>query len=118
MGEQFRVEPPELRGYSELLTRNAQHFTTIKDHAISKGGDTSGFTGLLSLLQPIVTGVASLYGETLDFANQMMVKEAEGLAKAADVYERNEEMVMGILDQVLAQLHAVAEAPSVGGGGR
>ncbi|MFE9744434.1 hypothetical protein ACFYOT_05990 [Saccharothrix saharensis] len=118
MGEQFRVEPPELRGYGELLTRNAQHFMTIKDHAISKGGDTSGFTGLLSLLQPIVTGVASLYGETLDFANQMMVKEAEALNKAADMYEKNEEMVMSALDRVLAQLHSVAEAPSLGGGGR
>jgi hypothetical protein len=118
MGEQFRVEPPELRGYAELLTRNAQHFTTIKEHAISKGGDTSGFTGLLSLLQPIVTGVASLYGETLDFANQMMVKEAESLTQAADVYERNEEMVMGVVDRLLSQLHSVAEAPSLGGGGR
>ncbi|PSL55161.1 hypothetical protein B0I31_105118 [Saccharothrix carnea] len=116
MGEQFTVEPPELRGYGELLARNAQHFMTIKEHAISKGGDTSGFTGLLSLLQPIVTGVASLYGETLDFANQMMVKEAESLNKAADMYEKNEEMVMSVLDRVLAQLHSVAEAPSLGGG--
>ncbi len=118
MGEQFRVEPPELRGYGELLTRNAQHFMTIKDHAISKGGDTSGFTGLLSLLQPIVTGVASLYGETLDFANQMMVKEAEAMNKAAYTYEKGDEMVMSNLDRVLSQLHAVAEAPSLGGGGR
>lgn len=118
MGEQFRVEPPELRGYAGLLTRNAQHFATIKEHAISKGGDTSGFTGLLSLLQPIVTGVASLYGETLDFANQMMVKEAESLTKAADMYEKNEEMVMGLVDRLLSQLHSVAEAPSLGGGGR
>lgn len=116
MGEQFRVEPPELRGYSELLTRNAQHFMTIKEHAVTKGGDTSGFTGLLSLLQPIVTGVASLYGETLDFANQMMVKEAESLSQAADMYEKGEEQVMNLIDRVLAQLHSVAEAPSLGGG--
>ncbi|WP_367134140.1 hypothetical protein [Saccharothrix sp. HUAS TT1] len=118
MGEQFRVEPPELRGYGELLTRNAQHFMTIKEHAVAKGGDTSGFTGLLSLLQPVVTGVASLYGETLDFANQMMVKEAEALNKTADLYEQGEELVLTLLDQVLSQLHAVAEAPSLGGGGR
>jgi hypothetical protein len=116
MGEQFTVEPPELRGYSELLTRNAQHFMTIKEHAVTKGGDTSGFTGLLSLLQPIVTGVASLYGETLDFANQMMVKEAESLNQAADMYEKGEQQVMTLIDKVLAQLHTVAEAPSLGGG--
>jgi hypothetical protein len=118
MGEQFSVEPPELRGYAELLTRNAQHFMTIKDHAVTKGGDTSGFTGLLSLLQPIVTGVANLYGETLDFANQMMVKEAEGLNKAADMYQQSEEQAMSLIDKVLAELHGVAEVPSLGGGGR
>ncbi|MEJ2854807.1 MULTISPECIES: hypothetical protein [unclassified Saccharothrix] len=116
MGEGFHVEPAELRGYSELLTRNAQHFMTIKEHAVTKGGDTSGFTGLLSLLQPIVTGVANLYGETLDFANQMMTKEAEGLAKAADMYQKGEEMAMSILDQVLAELANAAEAPILGGG--
>lgn len=118
MGEQFSVEPPELRGYGELLTRNAQHFLTIKEHAVTKGGDTSGFTGLLSLLQPIVTGVASLYGETLDFANRMMVKEAESLNKAADLYELGEELVMSRLDRVLAQLSDVPDAPVLGGGGR
>ncbi|GAA3460703.1 hypothetical protein ACFFSW_34225 [Saccharothrix longispora] len=118
MGEQFKVEPEELRGYGELLTRNAQHFATIKEHAIAKGGDTSGFTGLLSLLQPIVTGVASLYGETLDFANRMMVKEAEGLAGAADMYERGEEMAMSHLDRVLERLAEVSPVPVLGGDGR
>lgn len=118
MGEEFRVEPSELRGYAGLLTRNAQHFQVIREHAVAKGGDTSGFTGLLSLLQPVVTGVANLYGETLDFANRMMTKEAEGLGKAADTYQRGEELVMSRIDRVLAQLADVAEAPTVGGGGR
>lgn len=118
MGEQFSVEPAELRGYSELLSRNAQHFLTIKEHAVTKGGDTSGFTGLLSLLQPVVTGIASLYGETLDFANRMMVREAEGLTKAADMYDRGEEMAMSTVDRVLAQLAEVAPAPVLGGDGR
>lgn len=93
MGEQFTVVPEELRGYSGLLDRNAQHFLTIKDHAVSKGGDTSGFTGLLTLLHPVVTGVANLFGETLDFANNMMTKEAEGLRKAADHYDKVDRLV-------------------------
>ncbi|MGM1058806.1 hypothetical protein [Saccharothrix sp. Mg75] len=117
MGEQFRVEPAELRGYGELLTRNAQHFLAIKEHAIAKGGDTSGFTGLLSLLQPVVTGVAALYGETLDLANQRMVKEAEGLTAAADVYQRGEEMAMSYLDRVLERLAEVSPVPALGGDG-
>ncbi|MBW4715614.1 hypothetical protein [Saccharothrix obliqua] len=116
MGDGFKVEPAELHGYGELLTRNAQHFLTIKDHAVSKGGDTSGFTGILSLLQPIVTGVANLYGETLDFANQMMTKEAEGLAKAADLYAKGEEAALSVLDQVLAKLADAAQVPTLGGG--
>ncbi|MFT7835133.1 hypothetical protein Q5530_03155 [Saccharothrix sp. BKS2] len=116
MGEEFEVEPPGLRGYAELLTRNAQHFQVIREHAVVKGGDTSGFTGLLSLLQPVVTGVAGLYGETLDFAHRMMVREAEGLTGAADTYQRGEELVLSRVDRVLAQLADVAEAPTVGGG--
>ncbi|CCH35546.1 hypothetical protein ABZ816_13160 [Actinosynnema sp. NPDC047251] len=116
MGEGFKVEPAELHGYGELLTRNAQHFLTIKDHAVTKGGDTSGFTGLLTLLQPVVTGVAGLYGETLDFANQMMTKEAGALTKAADMYAQGDEMAMSILDQVLAKLAEAAQAPTLGGG--
>lgn len=87
MGE-FTVEPAELVGYSELMTRNAQHFLTIKEHAIGKGGDTAGFTGLLTLLHPVVTGIASLYGETLDYANRVMTKDAGSLVDAAEAYAR------------------------------
>lgn len=87
MGE-FKVEPAELVGYSELMTRQAQHFTTIKDHAVTKGGDTAGFTGLLTLLHPVVTGIANLYGETLDFANRVMTKDADSLVQASQAYER------------------------------
>ncbi|WP_086661348.1 hypothetical protein [Lentzea kentuckyensis] len=103
MSEQFHVVPNELRGYSELLDRNAQHFLTIKDHAISKGGDTSGFTGLLTLLHPVVTGVANLYGETLDFANKMMLKDSGALQKTADSYEK-------------VDLHGVQLMQKAGGG--
>ena len=103
MSEQFHVVPNELRGYSELLDRNAGHFLTIKDHAISKGGDTSGFTGLLTLLHPVVTGVANLYGETLDFANKMMLKDSGALQKTADSYEK-------------VDLHGVQLMQKAGGG--
>lgn len=103
MSEQFHVEPDELRGFSELLDRNAAHFLTIKNHAISKGGDTSGFTGLLTLLHPVVTGVANLYGETLDFANKTMLKDADALRKTAESYEK-------------ADLHGVRLVERAGGG--
>ncbi|MCR3750720.1 hypothetical protein [Lentzea californiensis] len=98
MGEKFHVEPDELRGCSGLLERQAEHFLTIREHAISKGGDTSGFTGLLSLLDPVVTGVAQLYGETLDAASKKMGQDAEALVKSADVYEKADAIGVCLID--------------------
>lgn len=98
MGEKFHVEPDELRGYSGLLERQAEHFLTIREHAIDKGGDTSGFTGLLSLLDPVVTGVAQLYGETLEAANKKMTQDAESLVKAARAYEKADEIGVCLID--------------------
>ncbi|RAS67200.1 hypothetical protein C8D87_103539 [Lentzea atacamensis] len=88
MGEKFHVVPNELRGCSGLLERQAEHFLTIREHAIVKGGDTSGFTGLLSLLDPVVTGVAQLYGETLDAANQKMSQDGHTERMRADFPQR------------------------------
>ncbi|MGW6449856.1 hypothetical protein [Lentzea sp. NPDC055074] len=98
MGESFHVEPDELRGYSGLLERQAEHFLTIREHAILRGGDTSGFTGLLSLLDPVVTGVAQLYGETLDAANKKMAQDAESLVKAAKTYEQADAIGVCLID--------------------
>lgn len=85
------MDTAELRGYAGLLDRQAQHFTTIEGHARSEGGDTSGFTGLLELLVPVVDGVVGLYGETLQFANEKMTELREGLEKAADDYDKRDE---------------------------
>lgn len=71
----FQVEPEELRGYSSMLERTAGHFASIERHARDKGGDTSGFTGLLALLVPVVDGVVGLYSETLQFANRKMSED-------------------------------------------
>ncbi|WP_436492406.1 hypothetical protein [Actinokineospora sp. HUAS TT18] len=114
MGDQVTVDPGELEGCAELLRRNARHFLTIKEHATSKGGDTSGFTGLLSLLVPVVDGVVSLYGETLDFANSMMVKEADALADTAAMYARADQLWADIFQQISDQVDTMA-APTVGG---
>jgi hypothetical protein len=111
----FKVEPAELVGYAELMKRNAGHFLTIKEHAVSKGGDTSGFTGLLSLLVPVVTTVANLYGETLDFGNQMLTKDAEGLEKAAQAYEKRDQAFQESLGLIEQGLNAVPGAPVMGG---
>lgn len=87
----FHVEPGELRGYSSMLERTAGHFQSIERHAQDKGGDTSGFTGLLALLIPVVDGVVNLYCETLKFANEKMTEVKNTLDKTADSYERQDE---------------------------
>ncbi|HVK24861.1 MAG TPA: hypothetical protein VM677_26180 [Actinokineospora sp.] len=114
MGDQVTVDPGELDGCAELLRRNAQHFLTIKEHATSKGGDTSGFTGLLSLLIPVVDGVVGLYGETLDFANSMMSKEAEALSHTAELYATADQRWADIFQEISDQVDTL-EQPTVGG---
>jgi hypothetical protein len=91
MAGQFHVEPQELRGYSGMLERAAGHFQSIERHARDKGGDTSGFTGLLALLVPIVHGVVGLYAETLQFANRKMTDVKDGLDKTAASYEQQDQ---------------------------
>lgn len=108
MGEKFHVVPDELRGYSGLLERQAEHFLTIREHAILKGGDTAGFTGLLSLLDPVVTGVAQLYGETLEAASKKMSQDAESLVKSAHAYEKADEVGVCLIDTAGGKM----EAPS------
>jgi excreted virulence factor EspC (type VII ESX diderm) len=87
MADAFHVEPDELRGYSSMLERVAGQFSSIEQHAQTKGGDTSGFTGLLALLIPVVDGVVDLYGQTLKYANQKMTDVRTELDKAVGEYE-------------------------------
>jgi hypothetical protein len=89
-GAGFHVEPGELRGYSAMLERTAGHFTSIEQHARDKGGDTSGFTGLLALLVPVVDGIVGLYAETLQFANRKMTEVKTGLDQTADGYQQQD----------------------------
>jgi hypothetical protein len=91
MAGQFHVEPQELRGYSQMLERAADHFARIEQHARDKGGDTSGFTGLLALLVPVVNGVVGLYAETLQFANRKMTEVRDGLEKTVTSYEQQDQ---------------------------
>ncbi|WP_424190066.1 type VII secretion target [Actinokineospora sp. G85] len=110
MGE-VRVVPEELRGYAGLLERNATHFSAIEGHARAKGGDTSGFTGLLALLVPVVDGAVGLYAETLKFGHDKMAGLHQSLVDAADAYERADTASARGLDGV----RGVSDIPAVGG---
>lgn len=111
----FHVEPGELRGYSSMLERTAGHFTSIEQHARDKGGDTSGFTGLLALLVPVVDGVVSLYAETLQFANRKMNEVKSTLDKTVDAYEGQDQGGAAAVTSSGAGMDSIA-MPTIGGG--
>ncbi|MDA3643161.1 ESX-1 secretion-associated protein [Saccharopolyspora indica] len=112
MNEKFKVEPDELRGYAEMLDRNAQHFLDIREFAAAKGADTSGFTGVLTLLQPVVTAVGRLYGETLEFANKRLTGVSDALNESVDLYEEDDRANSERIKQVESVMN---EAAGLGG---
>ncbi|WP_253891136.1 type VII secretion target [Actinokineospora diospyrosa] len=117
MGDGFQVDPRELRGYSGMLERVAGQFTAVEGHARAKGGDTAGFTGLLQLLVPAVSGVVDLYGDTLTFANRKITEVKKSLDEAAKAYEDSDRAgTIGIngAGRGLDSVHA----PTVRGGAR
>jgi hypothetical protein len=116
-GDSFYVEPDELRGYSGMLERTAGHFTTIEQHARDKGGDTSGFTGLLMLLAPVVDGIVGLYAQTLEYANRKMLDVKDNLDGAASEYAERDETNAGRLTSSAVGMDGL-DIPVVGGGER
>lgn len=87
---QFRVEPAELQAYAQYMRTLADQFDSIKSFARSEGCDTSGFTGLLTVLQPVVEGVGGIYGATLEFGRDRLNGSADGLEATAASYERTD----------------------------
>ncbi|WP_020672064.1 hypothetical protein [Amycolatopsis nigrescens] len=115
-GESFHVEPEELRGYSGLLERSTGHFTKIQQHAKDKGGDTSGFTGLLALLVPVVDGVVGLYTDALSSATEKLSKVKTNLDTAAEQYEKKDAATKAEIGKFTAPIDdVVATAPKTGG---
>jgi excreted virulence factor EspC (type VII ESX diderm) len=96
----FHVEPEELRGYSGQLDRAVNHFSAIKQHASTKGADTSGFTGLLSLLVPIVDGVVNLYTDALQSGHDKLAKVKTNLDAAVTEYEKHDTNAKKNLDNI------------------
>lgn len=113
-GGGHQVEPGELHGYAGLVDRQAQYFTDIERHARDKGGDTSGYTGLLELLVPVVTGVVSLYAETLQFANGKMTEVRDKLEDAAKQYETRDAESQSEINTIGGKLESTT-TPTVGG---
>lgn len=81
------TDAAELRAYAEYLRTEAQEFETIRKYVHATACDKSGFTGLLSLLQPGVDVVRALFDETLDYGKSKLEGTASAVDATAQVYE-------------------------------
>ncbi|HET9254973.1 MAG TPA: type VII secretion target [Pseudonocardiaceae bacterium] len=108
MADGFRVVPDELRGYAAYMREVVGDFDAIDHYACEQGANTAGFTGLLMVLQPAVTGVGKLFGEALAIAKDRMRVSAEGLDATAASYEAIDRQEAATADRLADQLRDVS----------
>lgn len=92
MGEHVRVDPSELYTFA-LFLRNGvvPDFDEIASYVrAGQASDTSGFTGLLSILQQVVSDLGGRFSDVLDIGRDRMEGVAEGLIKVSHNYENTD----------------------------
>lgn len=102
--DSVRAVPDEMRGFCELLERNANYFKSLDQYAGQTASHTGGFTGVMMLLIPVVEGITALFGETLDFAHGALLRVKDELEKTAEEYEQREDQIIEILRRIEADL--------------
>ncbi|GLZ30681.1 hypothetical protein Lesp02_28700 [Lentzea sp. NBRC 105346] len=95
------TDPAELRGYAEYLRTEAAEFDNIRKYVHDTACDKSGFTGLLTLLQPGVDLVRALFDETLDFGKSKLEGAASAIDATAADYEKVEQAHVKMFDGIL-----------------
>lgn len=93
----FEVDPEVLREYAQVLDGLHGTVSKIDDYMRSTACDTSGFTGLFSVLRPVVEQVANLYGDTLKFGHSRLSSMSEGVQSVAKAYDDHDENIKKIL---------------------
>lgn len=101
-----RVKPLELHYFAYYMTEAAREFNIIGYYVTQYGCDTTGFTGLLSILQPPVTGVGDRYSDVLQVGRDRLEGAAEGLHKVADNYEKTDAHHAAAADKLANRLPA------------
>ncbi|ASU80269.1 hypothetical protein CDG81_20575 [Actinopolyspora erythraea] len=104
MSARLEVVPSQLYGYGELLRRNAEAFSGIDSYANETASDTSGFTGAMAALIPVVQGGTALYSETLRLARSRLLRVREELDNTAAEYEERERGIERLLGTVESAL--------------
>ncbi|MGW0516618.1 hypothetical protein [Crossiella sp. NPDC003009] len=88
-----RHNTEELKAYAAYLGTVAGQFDQVKKYLHEHGCDKSGFTGLLTILQPGVDLVRGAYDLALDFGQDRMHGSAERMAQIAADYEKTDQKV-------------------------
>ncbi|GAB3143421.1 type VII secretion target [Amycolatopsis sp. NPDC004378] len=112
----FEVDPAAMREYAQVVDGLHQAVTKIDEYMRSTACDKSGFTGLFTVLQPVVDLVGNLYGETLKFGHSRLSSLSQGVQSAANAYATHDENAKKMLDELRAKLEARGGAPGEPGG--
>ncbi len=104
MGEGFHVVPDELRSYADYMRGMVADLDAIDHYARDQGANTAGFTGMLTVLYPVVVGVGNLFGETLAIGKDRLGATADGLIQSAAAYEAVDSTAAAGADRLASQL--------------
>ncbi|WP_033293430.1 hypothetical protein [Amycolatopsis jejuensis] len=82
----LEVDPQAMRDYAQAVEGLHAPVRKIDQYVRATACDTAGFTGLFTVLQPVVGMVRDLYGETLKFGDARLTALSDGMRSAADHY--------------------------------
>jgi methyl-accepting chemotaxis protein len=100
-GDNLHVAVDSLHEYADALEKLGKQFENIRNYMHQTACDKSGFTGLLTILQPGVDLVGSLFNETLNFGHDRMQGTVQAVRDSANHYNDQEQKVTGLFNQIL-----------------
>jgi len=103
----IKVSTEQLHQYAETLDGLHDKISKINDYMKSTACDTSGFTGLFMVLQPVVHLVSNLYGETLNFGHSRLTSLTDGVKQAAEAYQNHDTNAAKLLEKFIAEFDGI-----------
>jgi hypothetical protein len=100
-GDKLHVAVDSLHEYADSLEKLGKQFENIRNYMHQSACDKSGFTGLLTILQPGVDLIGSLFNETLNFGCDRMQGTVQAVRDSANHYNDQEQKVTGLFNQIL-----------------
>ncbi|MCR6488154.1 hypothetical protein M8542_35535 [Amycolatopsis sp. OK19-0408] len=110
----FEVDPAAMREYAGVVDGLHQAVGKIDEYMRSTACDKSGFTGLFTVLHPVVDLVGNLYGETLKFGDARLTSLSQGVQSAAAAYTTHDMNSAKLLDELRAKLESAGAGGAAG----